>query len=64
LSALGTFASTESFSILNQKLPSHTKLVVTTVYKFVYQLAKHVTKSDVHSSELRFSISQQKLACS
>ncbi len=64
LSSLGTFASTESFSILNQKLPSHTKLVVSTVYKFVYQLAKHVTKSDVHSSEMRLSILHQKLTCS
>lgn len=43
---------------------SHTKLAVTTVYKFVYQLAKHVTKFDVHSSEMRFSILHQKLACS
>jgi hypothetical protein len=54
----------ELFHFESETAISHTKLVVTTVYKFLYQLAKHVTKSDVHSSEMRFSILHQKLACS
>jgi hypothetical protein len=53
----------ELFHFESETAISHTKLVVTTVYKFVYQLAKHVTKSDAHSSEMRFSIMHQKLTC-